>query len=160
MSDGYRGYRKKKRAGGGEESPSTPRKLTLLIVDDEPEILKVLTRLFKPRFQVVVAAGGKEGLAVFRKERPELILSDQRMREMTGIEMLKAIKEEEPGTGRILITGYSDIDAVIEAVNHQLLERYVTKPWDNDELLATVLESARRYLERAGARSDDTSIYF
>jgi DNA-binding NtrC family response regulator len=59
-----------------------------------------------------------------------------------------------------LITGYSDIDAVIEAVNQKLLDRYVTKPWDNDELLALVQDGARTYLRRAGVNLDDESIYF
>src|SRR5690554_5996431 len=88
------------------------RKLTLLIVDDEEQILKMLARLFRSEFRVVTANGGQEGLKTFDEERPELILSDQRMAGMTGIEMLKQMAEKEPGTVRILITGYSDIDAV------------------------------------------------
>jgi len=137
-----------------------PRKLTLLIIDDEQEILNVLARLFEPHFNVVTAGGGQQGLLRFREHRPELILSDQRMRDMTGIETLKIIKQEEPGTVRMLITGYSDIDAVIEAVNQKLLDRYITKPWDNDELLALVQDGARTYLRRAGVNLDDDSIYF
>lgn len=164
---GYGHYRKGKKDGPGTKEDGKaqgdaegPRKLTLLIIDDEEEILKVLAKLFERHFNVVVAPGGKQGLERFRKDRPELILSDQRMKDMTGIETLKIIKEEEPGTVRMLITGYSDIDAVIEAVNRKLLDRYITKPWNNDELLAIVLEGARTYLKRAGVNLDDTSIYF
>ncbi|MFH0945664.1 MAG: response regulator [Planctomycetota bacterium] len=164
---GYGRYRedrkggpKAKQSAQAEASADAPRKLTLLIIDDEKEILKVLAKLFERHFNVVVAPGGKQGLERFRKDRPELILSDQRMRDMTGIETLRIIKEEEPGTVRMLITGYSDIDAVIEAVNQRLLDRYITKPWDNDELLAIVLEGARTYLERAGVDLDESSIYF
>lgn len=138
----------------------TDRKLTLLLVDDEEQILKMLARLFRSEFRVVTAPGGKEGLEKFREERPELIVSDQRMRGMTGIEMLKQMSLEEPSTVRILITGYSDIDAVIEAVNHKLLDRYVTKPWDNDELLEIVKEGAARYLKNAGIRPKGERIYF
>lgn len=136
------------------------RKLTLLIVDDEEQILKMLARLFRSEFRVVTANGGQEGLKTFDVERPEIILSDQRMAGMTGIEMLKQMAEKEPGTVRLLITGYSDIDAVIEAVNHKLLDRYVTKPWDNDELLEIVKEGAARYLKNAGIRPRGERIYF
>ncbi|ACY17632.1 response regulator [Haliangium ochraceum] len=136
------------------------RKLTLMIVDDEEQILKMLARLFRRDYRVVTANGGQEGLKTFDEERPELVLSDQRMAGMTGIEMLKQIAEKEPGTARILITGYSDIDAVIEAVNHKLLDRYVTKPWDNDELIEIVKEGAARYLKNAGIRPRGERIYF
>lgn len=138
----------------------SPRKLTLLIVDDEEQILKMLARLFRNDFRVVTAGGGQEGLKKFDEERPELILSDQRMRGMTGIEMLKEMKEKEPGTVRILITGYSDIDAVIEAVNHKLLHRYVTKPWDNDELFEIIKEGEELYLKNAGLYPSDRKIFF
>jgi response regulator RpfG family c-di-GMP phosphodiesterase len=136
------------------------RKLTLMIVDDEEQILKMLARLFRSEFRVVTANGGQEGLKKFDEERPELVLSDQRMAGMTGIEMLKTIAEKEPGTVRILITGYSDIDAVIEAVNRKLLDRYVTKPWNNDELVDIVKEGATRYLKNAGIRPRGERIYF
>jgi response regulator RpfG family c-di-GMP phosphodiesterase len=136
------------------------RKLTLMIVDDEEQILKMLARLFRSEFRVVTANGGQEGLKKFDEERPELVLSDQRMAGMTGIEMLKAIAEKEPGTVRILITGYSDIDAVIEAVNHKLLDRYITKPWNNDDLVEVVKQGAARYLKNAGIRPRGERIYF
>jgi response regulator RpfG family c-di-GMP phosphodiesterase len=136
------------------------RKLTLMIVDDEEQILKMLARLFRGDYRVVTANGGQEGLKKFEEERPELILSDQRMAGMTGIEMLKAISEKEPGTVRLLITGYSDIDAVIEAVNHKLLDRYITKPWNNDDLVEVVKQGAARYLKNAGIRPRGERIYF
>ncbi len=162
----YGQYRKKRGKAAARSRPAraaraaAPRKLTLLVVDDEEEILKVLERLFRRHFRVVTAGGGRRALEVFRSERPELILSDQRMRDMTGIEMLKAVKEAEPGTIRMLITGYSDIEAVIQAVNEKLLDRYITKPWENQELLKLVLEGARKYLQQAGVRPGDESIYF
>ena len=136
------------------------RKLTLLIVDDEEEITKMLARLFRREFNVVTATGGRDGLKKFDAERPELILSDQRMRGMTGIEMLRAMKEKEPGTVRILITGFADIDVVIEALNHKLLHRYVTKPWDNNELIEIVKEAKGIYLRNAGLFPADRKILF
>ncbi len=136
------------------------RKLTLLIVDDEEEITKMLARLFRREFNVVTATGGRDGLKKFDAERPELILSDQRMRGMTGIEMLRQMKEKEPGTVRILITGFADIDVVIEALNHKLLHRYVTKPWDNNELIEIVKEAKGIYLRNAGLFPNDRKILF
>ena len=136
------------------------RKLTLLIVDDEEEITKMLARLFRRDFNVVTATGGKDGLKKFDEHRPELILSDQRMRGMTGIEMLRAMKAKEPGTVRILITGFADIDVVIEALNHKLLHRYVTKPWDNNELIEIVKDAKGIYLKNAGLFPTDRKILF
>ncbi|MCG8418892.1 MAG: response regulator [Proteobacteria bacterium] len=136
------------------------RKLTLLLVDDEEEILKMLARLFRREFNVITATGGQDGLKKFDEQRPELILSDQRMRGMTGIEMLKEMKEKEPGTVRILITGFADIDVVIEALNHKLLHRYVTKPWDNSELIEIVKEAKQIYLKNAGLFPSNRKILF
>lgn len=138
----------------------TDRKLTLLIVDDEEEITKMLARMFRRDFNVVTATGGQDGLKKFDEHRPELILSDQRMRGMTGIEMLRAMKEKEPGTVRILITGFADIDVVIEALNHKLLHRYVTKPWDNSELIEIVKEAKALYLKNSGLFPTDRKILF
>ncbi|MEM9487690.1 MAG: response regulator [Myxococcota bacterium] len=136
------------------------RKLTLMIVDDEEEILKMLARLFKREYNVVTANGGEDGLKKFDDARPELVLSDQRMRGMTGIEMLKVMKEREPGIVSLLITGFADIDVVIEALNHKLLHRYVTKPWDNDELIELVKEAQQIYLKNAGLYPTDRKIFF
>jgi len=114
----------------------------LLIVDDETIILDVLKRLLRTEFEIFTASSGAHGLELFREKQPDIILSDQRMAGMTGIEMLKQIQKEKPTTQRILLTGYTDIGAAIEAINHHLLFRYVRKPWDNEELIA-ILRAAR-----------------
>jgi response regulator RpfG family c-di-GMP phosphodiesterase len=150
---GWKSYREK-----GEEDG--PFKLTLLVVDDETRILESLAELFGDRYRVLSAKRGDEALEVFEKERPELVLCDQRMPGSTGIETLKKMRELEPGTIRMLLTGYSDIDVVIEAVNEQVLHRYVTKPWVNEELLAAVEEGAKRYLEESGLTGPDSGILF
>lgn len=150
---GWKEYRDKK---GEAETP----KLTLLIVDDEERILQSLTGLFEGRYQVVTGKGGEEALRLFDESRPELVLCDQRMPGRSGIEILKEMREREPGTIRMLITGYSDIDVVIEALNQAVLHRYVTKPWENDELVAVVDEMALRYLEENGLTDDRSGILF
>ena len=150
---GWRDYRDKAEGSG-------TRRLTLLVVDDEERILESLTELFRERFDVVIARGGKEAIRVFRERRPHLVLSDQRMPGTTGIELLKEIRTIEPGTIRMLITGYSDIEVVIEAVNEEILHRYVTKPWVNEELVEVVTQCARRYLEENGLAGDEPGILF
>ena len=147
-----------KEGGGGLDEQI--RRLKLLIVDDEERILESLTEVFRDRFRVFTAASAEAAREVFDRESPELVLSDQRMPATTGIELLKEIQGKEPGTIRMLITGYSDIDAVIEAVNHQVLYRYVTKPWNNEELTELVLAGARKWLEDAGIEGPSRQLYF
>ena len=135
-------------------------RLTLLIVDDEKRIIEALTELFGDRYRVLTAGDGRQAIEVFTRERPELVLCDQRMPGTSGIETLKLMREMEPGTIRMLLTGYSDIDVVIDAVNEQTLHRYVTKPWVNEELLEVVAEGARRYLKESGLTGPDSGILF
>jgi two-component system response regulator HupR/HoxA len=150
---GWKSYREK---GGGAE----PARLTLLIIDDEKRILEALAELFGERYRILTASGGEQALLVFAKERPELVLCDQRMPGSSGIATLKRMREKEPGTIRMLLTGYSDIEVVIEAVNEQILHRYITKPWVNEELLEAVADGARRYLEESGLTGPDSGILF
>jgi response regulator RpfG family c-di-GMP phosphodiesterase len=150
---GWRSYRDR----GGEGGPE---KLTILVVDDERRILESLAELLGDRYRVLTAGSGDQALAVFARERPELVLCDQRMPGSSGIDTLKRMREIEPGTIRMLLTGYSDIEVVIEAVNEQVLHRYVTKPWVNEELLGVVEEGAKRYLEESGLIGPDSGILF
>jgi response regulator RpfG family c-di-GMP phosphodiesterase len=141
------------------EKPDT-RKLRLLLVDDEERIIESLSELFRDRYRVLTAGSPDEALERFEEHRPELVLCDQRMPGQTGIELLKRMRDLEPGTIRMLITGYSDIDVVIEAVNAQVLHRYITKPWENEALIEAVEEGARRYLEENGLAGPDAEILF
>ncbi|MEN8148975.1 MAG: response regulator [Planctomycetota bacterium] len=144
-------------SGGG--SGGGPR-LDLLLVDDEEKILESLSELFQDRYSVTTAGGSDEALEAFRATRPQLVLCDQRMPGRTGIDLLREMREIEPGTIRMLITGHSDIEVVIEAVNDQILHHYVTKPWVNEDLVATVDRMARRYLEENGLVGGDEQILF
>ena len=150
---GWKNYRQQ---GGREEGP----RLSLLIVDDEQKILESLVLVLSDRFRVVTAPNPARALEVFDEEKPEIVLCDQRMPGGTGIELLKTIKEREPGTIRILITGYSDISVVIEALNEAVLHRYITKPWVNEELLEVVVAAARQYLEESGMAEGEAGILF
>lgn len=136
------------------------RRLKLLVVDDENRIVESLGELFRHRFELLSATGGIAAWELFQQFRPEVVLSDQRMPDLTGLDLFERIKTSEPDTIRILITGYSDINTVIEAVNKGLLYKYIAKPWDNDALVELVLEGARHYLTQTGLLRDSHPIYF
>ncbi len=146
--------------GRTEGQDETARRLKLLIIDDEEKILESLTEVFRDRFVVLTAHSADEARGVFEQEHPELLLSDQRMPGTTGIDFLKEVKDKEPGSIRMLITGYSDIDAVIEAVNHQVLYRYIAKPWKNEDLVELVMSGARKWLEESGIDGPSRQLYF
>lgn len=131
------------------------RNLGLLIVDDEPNLLETLQEVFRRHFVVYAAKNAEAALAIVREHAPRLILSDQRMPGTTGTELLARIKELQPDTMRMLLTGYSDINVVIQALNDGLLYKYLTKPWEQQELVSTVLGAANQYL--AGVDSHPSS---
>lgn len=114
----------------------------LLIVDDEPSLLESLSGLLRRRFDVITAPGGGPALEILRSGRPvHVILSDQRMPGMNGDAFLSRAREVAPEAIRILFTGYTEIGAVINAVNRGEIFRFLLKPWDPEEL-ETVLEQA------------------
>ena len=115
---------------------------TLLFVDDEPGILSALRRLFRPHgYRIFIAEGGAAGLEVLEKEQIDLVISDMRMPEMDCARFLEQVFKRYPETVRILLTGYADITATIEAVNKGQIYRYVSKPWNDQELLLTVQQA-------------------
>ena len=121
---------------------------TILIVDDEEKIGKSLGRLLRTiKIKYVYLDSGQSALERLKSTSTpfSLILSDQRMPGMTGAEFLEKAREIAPDTIRFLITGYADIDAVTDAVNKGAIHRYIAKPWDNDELLATVRYGLEQY---------------
>ncbi len=118
---------------------------TLLFVDDEANILSALKRLFRPSgHRVLTAEGGEEAIAVLEKERVDLIISDMRMPGMTGAQVLATARSRWPDAVRILLTGYADINSTIEAINSGQLHRYISKPWDDNEMMLIVREALER----------------
>jgi signal transduction histidine kinase len=113
-------------------------KFTLLYVDDEKSNLRIFRDTFRRDFNVFTALSAKEGIEILDNNQIDLVLSDQRMPEMTGVEFLKYSLEQHPGLHRILITGYSDMDAVGNAINHAHIFQYVQKPWNKNNLLAII----------------------
>lgn len=120
----------------------------LLFVDDEVSITRSLKRLFrKETYQVYTASSGREGLQILKETgKPfSLIISDQRMPEMTGTEFLEKAKEVFPQAIRILLTGYTDMEAIVDAINRGGIHRYFTKPWNDEDLLLQIRQCLEQY---------------
>ena len=120
-------------------------KYKIMIVDDEPVNLRTLERVFRQIYHVVTAESGAEALSLLEQHDVALMISDQRMPEMTGIELMKRTVSLRPQMVKILLTGYTDVSALIEALNSGLVYRYLTKPWDNDELRLTVSRALEHF---------------
>jgi response regulator RpfG family c-di-GMP phosphodiesterase len=117
----------------------------LLLVDDEPSVLSALRRLFRTSgYRVLQATSGKEALLLLGGEQIDLVISDMRMPEMDGAEFLAEVRHRRPATIRILLTGYADIQSTIAAINGGEIHRYVTKPWDDQDLLLLVRDALER----------------
>jgi response regulator RpfG family c-di-GMP phosphodiesterase len=125
----------------------------IMVVDDEPANLRLLERLFRRDYQVLTAASGEEALRLLEQHDAALLITDQRMPGMTGIELLKLTAEFRPHMVRIILTGYTDVGALVEAINCGQVYKYVTKPWDNDELRLTV-ERALEHYETSKSRHE------
>jgi CheY-like chemotaxis protein len=123
-----------------------PKKLKLLVVDDEPDNLDLLYRTFRRDFNVLKADSGVNALQVLAAEgEVAVIISDQRMPEMKGTEFLSKTVPQFPDTVRIILTGFTDIEDLVEAINAGQVYKYITKPWDPTELKAVVQRAAETY---------------
>ncbi|MCF0057222.1 MULTISPECIES: response regulator [unclassified Dyadobacter] len=112
----------------------SPEKISILYVDDELNNLNSFKAAFRRDFNVLTVTSGKEGLEVLKSNRVHVIITDQRMPEMTGVDFLIEVLKEYTDPIRILLTGYSDINAVIDAVNKGHIYYYLNKPWDEQQL--------------------------
>jgi response regulator RpfG family c-di-GMP phosphodiesterase len=131
------------------QQPPEPRPV-LLTVDDEPSVLSALRRLFRPQgWQTLQATSGAEALELLSQQPVDLVISDMRMPEMDGAQLLERVRQAHPHTMRVLLTGYADINATVAAINRGEIHRYIAKPWDDQDLLLVVRDAlGRRALER------------
>ncbi|ARU32199.1 two-component system response regulator [Sulfuriferula sp. AH1] len=115
---------------------------TLLFVDDESNILASLKRLFRPfGYRILTAESGAQGLEILAREAVDLVISDMRMPEMNGAQFLEKVREGWPETVRILLTGYAEIGATIDAINKGQIYRYIAKPWEDSEIVLAVRQA-------------------
>ena len=117
----------------------------IIVVDDEPANLRLLERLFRHDYEVITAESGEEALRLLGEHDAALIITDQRMPIMTGVELLKRTADIRPHMVRIILTGYTDVETLVEAINSGLVYKYVTKPWNNEELRLTVSRALEHF---------------
>ena len=123
------------------------RQRTILLVDDEEGILSSLRRLLRPEgYRILLANSGAVGLELLAQNDVDVILSDQRMPVMTGVEFLRQVKNIHPNTVRMVLSGYTELQSITDAINEGAVYKFLTKPWE-DGLLKANIEEAFRYKE-------------
>jgi two-component system response regulator HupR/HoxA len=129
---------------------------TVLVVDDEPRVLDALEAILAAEFRVLRASHGGEALRILEREEPAVILTDHRMPGMTGVELLRRSQEIAPDAVRIVLTAYTDVDNLMDAINTGRIYHFIPKPWDPTELLLVVRRAAERFaLAEENARLRD-----
>lgn len=124
------------------------KKINILYVDDEENNLISFKATFRLKHHVMTALSGEEAFKILETKQVDIIVTDQRMPAMTGVEFLEKVIETFPDPIRILLTGYADMSAVVDAVNKGKIFHYVTKPWNEEELNLTITRAYAKYLEK------------
>ena len=123
-------------------------KINILYVDDELNNLNAFKAALRLKYNVLTAISGEEAINILRKNPVDIIITDQRMPKMTGVEFLESIISEFPDPIRILLTGYADMNAVINAINKGKVFHYLTKPWNETELELTINRGYELYKQK------------
>lgn len=140
--------------GSADEQDGSSKPL-VLFVDDEKSILRSLRRLLiREPYELLLAESGKEALEIIAARPVKLIISDQRMPGMTGLELLEAVRDIRPDALRIILSGYTQVDTIIEAINRGEIYKYLTKPWNDEELKLHI----KRALEQHDLRHENTRL--
>jgi serine/threonine-protein kinase len=129
------------------------KKARLLVVDDEERILSALKSIFHARYHVFATTDGNKALEFMKKYQMHVVISDQRMPIMPGVELLRQAREISPSSVRILLTGYSDLASIVGSINDGEVYRFISKPWNNQELQQTVAEAVTIALELADTKT-------
>ena len=130
-----------------EQATSATRMRTILLVDDEENILAAMRRVLRREgYRILTAGGGQEGLELLATNPVDVIISDQRMPNMSGVEFLRQAKATYPETVRIVLSGYTELQSITDAINEGAIYKFLTKPWE-DELIRANIAEAFRYKE-------------
>ena len=117
----------------------------VLIVDDEPDVCDSVQDLLRREFRVLKAHSAEEGYRLMQEEDVHIVMSDQRMPQITGVELLTKVKSRHPFAVRLLFTGFADLDSVIAAINQGHVFQFLKKPWEPEDLLGAVRQAALEY---------------
>lgn len=129
------------------EGSREEQQFTLLFVDDEESVLSSLQRIFlEENYRILTATSADKALAIMNSERIHLIITDHRMPGITGAELLKEIKQRWPETIRIMLTGYADVQSIMGAVKDGAVYKFITKPWNDEDLRLTVSLALQQYM--------------
>jgi adenylate cyclase len=123
----------------------TNNKHSILYVDDEENNLVVFKAAFRNYYNIFTCTSAKEGMKILKENTIALIVTDQRMPQMTGVQFLEAVIPDYPDTIRMILTGFSDIEAIINAINTGRVYRYITKPWDEADMKMTMDKALEAY---------------
>ncbi len=124
-------------------------KISILYIDDEHINLLAFRANFRREYEVFTAVSGIEGKALIEQNDIKIVVADQRMPKMTGIQFFEWIKEDHPNTIRILLTGFTDVSAVVDAINKGQVYSYISKPWDEEELRGTFEKAFKEHQRKA-----------
>jgi DNA-binding NtrC family response regulator len=137
-----RGGRATMRLSSNKQDIAMPSQQTVLFVDDEVNILKALQRLLRADdMKVLTASRASEALDILEKRPAQVVVTDQRMPEMCGVDFLASVRERFPDVVRMMLTGYTEINVAVDAINRGEIYRLITKPWNDDELRATLRQA-------------------
>jgi response regulator RpfG family c-di-GMP phosphodiesterase len=117
----------------------------VLIVDDEPDVCDSVQDLLRREFRVLKAHSAEEGYRIMQEEEVHIVMSDQRMPQITGIELLTKLKARHPHAIRMLFTGFADLESIIAAINQGHIFQFLKKPWQPEQLLTAVRQAALEY---------------
>ncbi|MDB4926707.1 response regulator [Mucilaginibacter sp.] len=134
------------------------KKITVLYVDDEENNLFSFKATFRIKYNILTAISGDAALKLMEEKPVEIIITDQRMPVMTGVEFLEKVIEKFPDPIRILLTGYADMGAVVDAVNKGKIFHYLTKPWNEEELDMTIGRAYNAYLVKMKLKEENEKL--
>lgn len=124
---------------------TAPKKHTLLVIDDEIDVCDSVHDLLRRDYRVLKARSAEEGLKVMQEDEVHIIMTDQRMPKVSGVELLTSVFRGQPRAVRMLFTGYADLESIIQAINQGHIFKFLKKPWQPEELEAAVREAAAEY---------------
>jgi DNA-binding NtrC family response regulator len=125
--------------------PLSSKKHCVLVVDDEPDVADSVHDLLRREFRVLKATSAQDGIRQMQEEEVHIVMTDQRMPRITGVELLERVKAKNPYAIRMLYTGFADLESILAAINQGHVYQFLKKPWQPEELLEAVRQAAEEY---------------